>query len=353
MRHIQIRPKFKRGLMISISLSAGFLIAALIVFGNPLYSDTLIRTLSIKVKSVPVNFSLTNKSQTTFGKLAWRGGIELIGPGKFFGGLSGITVGADGTDFIAISDAGRWVTGNIQYSQDKLTSVSNIKISPLLDPRGRPYENKRRFDAESVAPYGAKRLKGDLLIAFERDQRIGRFNFGKKGAAAREKTIKLPAEANKARRNREFESVGRFANGKLAGSIIAISEQFLDDKGNIIGWLIGGPTPGRFTVRRTNKFDITDLTITPDNELIILERYFSTLSGVEMRLRRINVADIKPGAVLDGEILLQTDQRNTIDNMEGLASHRAANGEVRLTLISDDNFNVFQRTLLLQFALKK
>jgi len=353
MRQIQIRPKFKRGRIASIFLGGVFLTAALMVFVGPLSSDTLIRTLSIKVKSVPVNFSLTNKDQINFGKLAWRGGIELIGPGKFFGGLSGITVGEDGTDFIAISDAGRWVTGNIQYSQDKLNSVANIKISPLLDPRGRPFEDKSRFDAESVAPFGNKRLKGDLLIAFEREQRIGRYNFGKKGAAAREKTIKLPAEANQARRNREFESVGRFANGKLAGSIIAISEQFLDDKGNIIGWLLGGPTPGRFTVKRIDNFDVTDLTITPDNELIILERYFSTLSGVEMRLRRIKVADIKPGAVLDGEVLLQTDQRNTIDNMEGLASHRAANGEVRLTLISDDNFNVFQRTLLLQFALKK
>jgi hypothetical protein len=31
--------------------------------------------------------------------------------------------------------------------------------------------------------------------------------------------------------------------------------------------------------------------------------------------------------------------------------HRAANGETILTLVSDDNFSVIQRTLLLQFAL--
>jgi len=40
-----------------------------------------------------------------------------------------------------------------------------------------------------------------------------------------------------------------------------------------------------------------------------------------------------------------------IDNMEGLAVHRNAKGETILTLISDDNFSSFQRTLLLQFAL--
>ena len=37
--------------------------------------------------------------------------------------------------------------------------------------------------------------------------------------------------------------------------------------------------------------------------------------------------------------------------MEGLAVHRNAQGEIVLTLISDDNFSPLQRTLLLQFAL--
>jgi len=348
------RLHFKRGLMVSLLSGVFFLIIALIAFERAVFSASINHAISGNVKSVPVNFSLTDKTQTRFGKLEWRGGIELISSASEFGGLSGIAVSLDGANFIAVSDQGRWVSGDIQYEDNRLKSVSNIKIAPLRDPRGRAFNEKYQSDAESVAPYGAKGLDGKLLVAFERNQRIGRYNFGKRGFLAREKTIKLPAEAQKARRNKELESVGRFPKGtRLAKTIIAISERLLDKQGNIVGWLIGGPTPGRFTIKRIEGFDVTDLTITPDNELIILERYFSTLSGVEMRLRRIKTADIKPGAILDGEILLQTDQRNTIDNMEGLASHRAANGEVRLTLISDDNFNVFQRTLLLQFALTK
>jgi hypothetical protein len=42
-----------------------------------------------------------------------------------------------------------------------------------------------------------------------------------------------------------------------------------------------------------------------------------------------------------------------IDNMEGIAAHRAASGETILTLISDDNFSLLQRTLLMQFALPR
>ena len=36
--------------------------------------------------------------------------------------------------------------------------------------------------------------------------------------------------------------------------------------------------------------------------------------------------------------------------MEGLSVHRNAGGEIVLTLVSDDNFSMIQRTLLLQFT---
>ena len=38
--------------------------------------------------------------------------------------------------------------------------------------------------------------------------------------------------------------------------------------------------------------------------------------------------------------------------MEALSVHRGADGRVVLTLMSDDNFNPFQRTLLLEFELR-
>jgi len=335
-------------------LAVLILIGAVIAFVPPLYSASHPHSHTIKIKSVRINFNPANTAQTRFGKLEWRGGIEIIGLNKNFGGLSGIATARDGARFIAVTDEGMWISGDIEYEAGRLTNVANVKIAPMLDRRGRSFVGKNATDAESVATYDARGLDGELLVAFERNQRIGLYNFGTKGVGAREKIIPLPVEAKKMRGNKEFESVGRYPEGSpLEKTIIVISERFLDDAGNIIGWLIGGPTPGRFTVKRIDDFDITDLTITPDNELIILERYFSVFSGVKMRLRKIKSADVKPGAVLDGEVLFEADQKYTIDNMEGLASHRTADGEVRLTLISDDNFNAFQRTLLMQFALTK
>jgi hypothetical protein len=68
-------------------------------------------------------------------------------------------------------------------------------------------------------------------------------------------------------------------------------------------------------------------------------------------MRRIGLADIKPGAVVDGPMLLEVDLGYEIDNMEGLSVHRSGDGDLVLTLVSDDNFSILQRTLLLQFTL--
>ncbi len=39
-----------------------------------------------------------------------------------------------------------------------------------------------------------------------------------------------------------------------------------------------------------------------------------------------------------------------IDNMEALAVSTDADGTVRATIVSDDNLNGFQRTLIVEFA---
>jgi hypothetical protein len=71
-----------------------------------------------------------------------------------------------------------------------------------------------------------------------------------------------------------------------------------------------------------------------------------------MRIRSVPLADVKPGALLDGPALITGDLAHQIDNMEGLSVHRAPGGALVLTLISDDNFSALQRTVLLQFTLE-
>src|SRR5204862_1406485 len=131
----------------------------------------------------------------------------------------------------------------------------------------------------------------------------------------------------------------------------ASSERGLDDARNIKGFLIGGPSAGEFSVKRSDDYDVTDCAITPAGDLLVLERRFSWLRGVAMRMRRIPLSSVRPGATLDGPIVVEADMAFQVDNMEGLSVHRSPEGDVVLTLISDDNFSMLQRTILLQFTL--
>jgi hypothetical protein len=70
-----------------------------------------------------------------------------------------------------------------------------------------------------------------------------------------------------------------------------------------------------------------------------------------MRIRRVRADELKRGALIEGEVLLDADDSLNIDNMEAIAAHRAPSGETVLTLMSDDNFSALQRTLIMQFAM--
>jgi hypothetical protein len=220
-------------------------------------------------------------------------------------------------------------------------------MAPILGADGRPLAARGWYDTESIAQDG-----GTLYVGIERVHQIVRFNYGKEGLLARGRPIALPPGLRSLPPNRGIEALVFVPKGlPLAGTLIAISERGLDKAGNTIGFLIGGASPGNFAVRRSSNFDITDAALLPGGDVLLLERRFSWSSGLAVRMRRVALGEIKPGAVVDGPILFDVDLGYEIDNMEGLSVHRSAGGETILTLISDDNFSALQRTLLLQFTL--
>src|SRR5207247_2639502 len=119
-------------------------------------------------------------------------------------------------------------------------------------------------------------------------------------------------------------------NLPLAGTLIAISERGLDANGNIIGFLVGGKTPGQFSVRRTENFDVSDAVLLPSGDLLLLERKFSLLGGVGIRIRRVALASLAPGALIDGPSIFDADLSHEIDNMEGIDAHVTEQGETVL-----------------------
>src|SRR5207237_6121483 len=139
--------------------------------------------------------------------------------------------------------------------------------------------------------------------------------------------------------NKGLEALAFVPKGQpLAGTLIAISERGLDPQGNIIAFLVGGPSPGQFAIRRTSNFDVIDAVLLPSGDLLILERKFSWLSGVGIRIRRIALTSIAPGALVDGPSIFDADLGQEIDNMEGIDAHATAEGDTVLTMVSDDNY---------------
>jgi hypothetical protein len=191
-----------------------------------------------------------------------------------------------------------------------------------------------------------------VYVGLERVNQILRYDFSKDFTRARGEVIPVPPAVRKLPFNKGLEALVMVPKGMpLAGTLIAISERGLDRDGNLIAFLIGGKTPGQFSFRRSNDFDISDAVLLPSGELLILERKFSWLAGIGIRIRSIPLKSVAPGALVDGPSIFDADMGNEVDNMEGIDAHVTPQGETVLTMISDDNFSVVQRNLLLQFTL--
>jgi hypothetical protein len=304
--------------------------------------------VSITVNARPIAaFDLRDRSRTRFGALAFRSGLILTSSFRGFGGLSSLRLDPKGQQFISASDKGAWFTGRIVYRGKEMTGLADVEAAPMLGQDGGPIAARGWFDTESIA------LDGSLVyVGIERVNRIMRFDFGRGFTRARGEEVEVPQAIRELPFNRGLEAMVVVPHDRpLGGTLIAISERGLDAGRNIVAFLIGGPSPGRFSIRRTDNFDISDACLLPSGDLLILERTFSLTGGIGIRIRRIALTSIAPGALLDGPSLFEADLGQEIDNFEGLDAFANDSGDIVVTLVSDDNFSLIQRTLLLQFTL--
>lgn len=302
----------------------------------------------IEVRARPIeSFDLRDRAARRFGALQFRSGLVLTSSFRGFGGLSALRLDPKGERFVAVSDRGTWFTGRIVYDGAAMAGLADVEAAPLLGADGEPLTRRKWYDSESLAFDG-----GTAYVGYERVNQIVKFEFGRDGVRARGQPIAVPPGLRKLPNNKGIEALVAVPKGlPLAGTLIAISERGLDADRNTIGFLIGGKTPGAFAVRRTENYDISDAALLPTGDLMILERKFSWLEGVHIRIRRIALAALAPGATVDGPTLFNADLGHDVDNMEGIDAHRDADGDIVLTMVSDDNFSMLQRTLLLQFTL--
>ena len=301
----------------------------------------------IDIIATPItSFDNRDPTRTRFGDLEFRGGLELSSRHPAFGGISALHVEPDGNRFIAATDRGSWVRGRIVYRDGKPAGVADAEVAPILGVDGRPLAARGWFDVESLAE-----RDGILYVGIERAEQIVRFDYRRDGLRAHGQPIDVPVDFKTLTYNKSLECLAAPRQGALAGGLIVVTEHSLDSAGNLRSFALSMDKVTRFGVRRSDDFDVSDCTVLSQDELLLLERRASPARGIAIRIRRIPLADIKEGAVVDGRSMIEADLAYQIDNMEGIAVHRNSAGEAIVTLVSDDNFSIIQRNLLLQFSM--
>jgi hypothetical protein len=84
----------------------------------------------------------------------------------------------------------------------------------------------------------------------------------------------------------------------------------------------------------------------------VLKRKISFPQGFAAKLAIVDVAEITKNAVVGGDVIATLAAPLLVDNMEGIAITQD-NGGTIVWLVSDNNFNIWQRTLLMKFRLSE
>jgi hypothetical protein len=285
------------------------------------------------------------------GKLIFRGGLTMQSPDDLFGGLSSLTSTGPDQNIAFVTDRGQFVSGKLAYDQSgRLLSLIGVTMQPIENSAGAPLPRQFARDAEGMDTVYRDGQPVAVRVSFENLTRVSDFALtdGRPGGPARE--LAIPQWLTALRTNESLESVCIAPPASpIAGSTLLLTERALDEAGNHRGHFLGNADKGPVTYLNSPIVNPTDCAFLPNGDLLVLERGVALFSFV-MALRRVPAAEVRPGNLMRGELLLSAEGAE-IDNMESVMVHVAPDGETRIVIGSDNNFNDWQRQMLLEFAL--
>lgn len=294
-----------------------------------------------------VRLSATDPGIEHVGALKLMGGLWLQSEDKGFGGLSGFVVSeSEGSlRMIGVTDQGEKLTARLVLENGRLIGLDQGVLQPLIDEAGAPIAGKSLGDAEALA----RLPDGRILVGFERRHRIWAYGPDLTGPA---RVFNTPEALSKAPANGGLESIASFPDGR----VLAITERLDKGDGNIAAFLWSGNAWALLSWKPSaTGFAPVDATVAPNGDLLVLERYFTatTPARLSSRVLRVPGEAVRAGAILSGEVLAELTSPLVSENFEGISAIRNAAGAIQIGITSDNNFNSFQRTLLLWFELSK
>jgi hypothetical protein len=308
-----------------------------------LESNAPVGATPFTVEAKEIALDPAHPHRTRFGDLTLLSSFVLRSAAVQFGGFSGLAVDPSGNVLYAVSDHGYGWSARLRHNtQARLIDLRAWEMMPLRMPQGTATQSRQR-DAEALV----REPDGAWLVAFEHVHRVWRYPPSTVPFAAMPEAVAMPAELAQAPSNGGLEAMTRLVDGRL----LVLTESFEDAQGDYKGWIVTSSGFDTITYVPHDGFRPTDLATLPGGDVLLLERRYRLALGVAIRIRRIAGASIRPQARLRGRELLHLKPPLAVDNFEGLAVRATSDSEALLYLISDDNFNAVQRTLLLQFRL--
>lgn len=264
-------------------------------------------------------------------------GWHLVSPHSRFGGFSAMAkIGPD--RFQLVGDNGWWT----RLTLVPAGGLRDVRIRPLPTPDG--HRDRKSFsDIEAVHVDPAS---GESWMALEGRNEIRHFD----AALTRiESRARLPRPRWPA--NFGPEAMVRLGDGRW----LIFSENA--DRGPLGREALlyrGDPAvPGtpwkRFFYDSQGRGLVSDAAVLPDGRVLLLHRRLGVRPIFTTIVAIADPADIVPGGILKARTIGQVPKA-LADNFEG-ATVSTEGGRTFLWLVSDNNFNRWQRSLLLQFEL--
>lgn len=317
-------------------------LAILLLPARPPSKPAAIRPAELLVRSRPLALSSADPALRRAGALTYLGGWSLESDNPGFGGISSMLV-SDRGRVLALSDSGVLMGFHMGAGDaERRPFIAPLPVRP--QDRDRPWW---QWDSESMAH---DPVTDRYWVGFEMLQSICRYSPG----FARVEACRTWPEIVAWPETGSIESLARLPDGRF----LAIGEMGMTRDGRHDALLFSGdpaegatPDPIHLRYAPPQGFRPTDAVALDDRHLLVLNR---RLTMKDLFTATLAIVDLpphpQPGALLRARTLALLAPPLLADNFEGLAVTHEGGRRV-VWIVSDDNHEFFQRTLLLKFAL--